>query len=210
MYGAASSTVDEDPPTLPPFEVPGFPPDYDPVPLPDPYPEDPYPDDGDTGGDGGGGSEPIPEEPNPACPILEQAARDAGCDLRNPPRLEVNGCGTTDFDAPDYLLARPWLGEIFTGACDSHDTCYGTFGTNKESCDLRLGNQMRQACSSSAFTLGMTDFPFHACDEQANIYSGVLQSSLVTFFISGPAFDRAQHEGQCRMLAEEAQAEDCP
>jgi len=75
VYGAASSTVDDDPPTLPPFEVPGFPPDFDPAPLPDPYPEDPYPGDGDTGGDGGGGSEPIPDA---LCPLL-LANKPEGC-----------------------------------------------------------------------------------------------------------------------------------
>jgi len=169
---------------------------------------------GGGGGFGGGASTYANEEPgnwyDPVqCATIEAQAAQNQCDLNNVPVLTRNGCGNKDFDVPDFLLARPSLGNIFTPACDDHDVCYGTFGTSKDSCDLVLGNKMRNACSAQ-FAMGVTDMPFAACDEQASLYTGALQSPLISTFISGPTFQQAQKEGLCRVIAHEHWDKGCP
>ncbi|MDZ4377137.1 MAG: hypothetical protein U0973_03125 [Xanthomonadaceae bacterium] len=169
---------------------------------------------GGGGGFGGGGSTTVEEDPrfwfDPVqCAAIETQAAQNQCDLNNVPVLIPNGCGNKDFDVPDFLLARPSLGAIFTPACDSHDICYGNFGTSKDSCDLVLGNKMRNACSEQ-FAMGVTDLPFAACDEQASLYSGALQSPLIATFISGPTFQQAQKGGQCRFIKQQHRDAGCP
>lgn len=171
---------------------------------------------GGTGGGGGGyggtQTDVLPDTNNydvAKCAALVTEASQNQCDLSSVPILTPNGCGNNDFDVPDYLLARPSLGDIFRPACNDHDVCYGTFGTSKDSCDLVLGNKMRNTCSN-LWLGGITDMPLAACDEQASLYSGALQSPLVSKFISGPTFEQAQKEGHCRAIADKYVDTGCP
>lgn len=190
--------------TRPP-ELPTFP--------SDPDPEDPYPSDGDNGGDGGGGSEPPPAEPSPACAVFEQAARDAGCDLQHPPTLAVNGCGAAgslDF-FPDFLVLAPGIGglNLFTGACNTHDVCYGTFPGAKRSCDDALQVDMLEACDMTFTPLEKT-LHGNACFFQAVSYAQGLQSMAIEAMGSIAAFNAGQAEGICRALSKAAEEEQCP
>ncbi|ECC9297360.1 hypothetical protein DRF02_24100 [Salmonella enterica subsp. salamae] len=55
------------------------------------------------------------------------------------------GCGdeSTDRFVPDSLGAANFL-----PACGNHDTCYGTLGSDKATCDANLGADMKLACKN--------------------------------------------------------------
>ena len=135
------------------------------------------------------------------------------CDLANPPVLTTNGCGSgvSTHLVPDYLYVNGApimrLGPIFTGACNLHDICYGTYGSDKESCDTALHSKM-----ISNAKLGMTDFQWGIYGPYAKLqalgYSAGLQAPFISYF-SGNAFDSAQLSGACRFYSKVANNKGC-
>lgn len=149
--------------------------------------------------------------------ICEQIFSSAppGCDLRNPPQVEVNGCGSRGSEAiPDYLIS-PVLpvvavsfGGIFKPACDAHDMCYSNLGVSKDLCDeqLRIGmiDEAKRRMSPIQYA---TFAPF--VEAQAVAYSRSLRWEWVQARFSGPAFDDAQRLSLCRNLAGGARGNLC-
>ncbi len=126
------------------------------------------------------------------------------CDVYSPPQLEVNGCGTTGgVPVPDHLVSgvspalAAYFGPMFTAACDLHDLCYGTAGSNKQQCDEGLYDDMIAAALQQIPTYLHAVF-IPAAIGQAWAYSRFLQWEWVEPWTSQPAFDSAQAEARCR------------
>lgn len=68
-----------------------------------------------------------------------------GCSKLKRPFAQANGCG------PDGIFGAPIpdnYGPVgFTGFCNSHDLCYTTSGSTKNSCDAGLVNDLKSACT---------------------------------------------------------------
>lgn len=95
--------------------------------------------------------------------------------------IETNGCGSKDSAwVPDSFF---WIID-FTRACNAHDQCYGTCGSNKTMCDFMLGAEMALECTPLIF------FPIlhKACLAQAGIYAAAVLG------MGGEAYEDAQDE----------------
>ncbi|GAB1406185.1 hypothetical protein MASR1M8_01040 [Thermomonas brevis] len=132
------------------------------------------------------------------------------CDLKNPPTLVQNGCGSSGISGavPDYLAAAPQLGNMFTAACNLHDVCYGTYNTNKNTCDAQLATDMyndakREIPSSQWPRLE----PY--VRSQANAYAYGLADPLIEFFFSNDAFNKAKTDAYCRQSSINLQTWGC-
>lgn len=135
------------------------------------------------------------------------------CDLKNPPLLVTNGCGSgfSTNVIPDYLSVYGVpvlpLGPIFQDACNAHDVCYGTYYTVKEACDLTLNTNM---INQAKLTLTDRQWTFYGAyiKMQAFAYSAGLQAPFIES-ISGDAFKAAQADGACRVYAAKANEAGC-
>lgn len=129
----------------------------------------------------------------------------AGCDVHNPPPLQVNGCGAAGGPGvPDYLIASPalqpgaaYFGYVFRQACDVHDMCYGTAGSDKHQCDERLRDDMIAQAQQSMGDSAFVAFGVFVVG-QATAYAKFLQWEWVEPWTSLPAFIKAQEEAFCR------------
>lgn len=152
------------------------------------------------------------EEKNAACDSITSGVP-ATCNLRYPPELIQNGCGTgaTANIVPDSLIVNgvtvARFGNLFTSACNRHDTCYGTFGTDKETCDIALGVDMLNKARDVIPTYQWAYYESHVI-VQAAFYSSFLRSSFGELF-SNQAFEAAQIEGLCRKLHTSAVSAGC-
>ncbi len=169
---------------------------------------------GGGGGFGGGGSSTGDQDPgpgfDPACDLLWPQAAEADCHLGSPPPLVVNGCGAAgSIDlVPDGLIGVPQFGNIFTPACNAHDTCYGTYGTDKHGCDRKLRDDMVNGCKDIMDAQEEAIW-MNSCVIQAEQYSSTLQNPFFEYLVSGSAFISAQDEGFCRLLTDEARTFSC-
>jgi len=159
---------------------------------------------GSGGGHGGWGgvSTVAPENPGvpDECPNIHDAALSIACDLKNPPRLVVNGCGSRGSAwVPDGVPGYPGL---FSAACNEHDVCYGSMGVTKESCDANLGARMARECQSisSADVLARG-----LCVLAASAYPAALRGLPQ----AETAFAKAQQEAECRNLSAMAKTWGC-
>lgn len=180
----------------PPVSVPGF---------------------GGIGGGGGGwgndGNSGDPEREYRAhwCSDFPSEVWKHGCDVYSPPQLAVNGCGTAGgAPVPDFLVSpvmpgvAAGLGGVFTIACNRHDTCYGTAGSSKATCDDALYQDMVMFAEQK--------IPSHllpmlspAVRGQAWAYSRYLRWDTISPWNSGGYFDMAQDQAYCRRWASEHQ-----
>ena len=170
-----------------------------------------YSDPSDSGDDEPADTE-TDEEKKAECDAI--AAKVSGsCDLKNPPLMVTNGCGsgvTTNL-VPDFLSVYGVpvlrLGPIFEGACNMHDICYGTYFSSKEACDLSLNTNMIKLARLRMTDAQWTTYgPFVKL--QALGYSAGLQAPFIDG-ISGEAFNQAQLDGACRVYSGKAKAAGC-
>ncbi len=65
----------------------------------------------------------------------------------------VNGCGpnVTNFWTKVSHNIATFLGKNFESCCNKHDTCYGTCGNNKKTCDSELKFCMKSVCRKKKF-----------------------------------------------------------
>jgi hypothetical protein len=77
-----------------------------------------------------------------------------GCGPDGGPQIPNNptGCGDTSFLEP----------------CNAHDICYGTCGSNKDSCDHAFLDAMLEICSGSSCA--------YSCSQYANTYYGAVHN----------------------------------
>lgn len=74
---------------------------------------------------------------------------------QNSKPISTNGCGPRilifDFDLGQYLVPDSAIGDwdLFNSACNEHDRCYGTCGSDKESCDTKMKEAMLSACDKA-------------------------------------------------------------
>jgi hypothetical protein len=92
-----------------------------------------------------GGDIPV-EAPDPdvLCPALQERYDAANCSAH--PYVAPNGCGASDFVGfliPEQIPGTP---VDITNACNDHDSCYGKPGTNRATCDMQIGNSIRELC----------------------------------------------------------------
>lgn len=166
---------------------------------------------GGSGGGWGGGMGHSDTSPDNdyriICTDLQANPPPGVCDASNPPPLIQNGCGSSSFDVPDFLVSTSHpieaagYGGIFTAACNKHDVCYGTAWESKEGCDTRLKDDM---IAGAKALIPPDRWPvFQAeVEGQAAAYSSGLQWGPVGAFISGPVFDAAKTEATCRSWAQ--------
>ncbi|WP_264293984.1 RHS repeat-associated core domain-containing protein [Diaphorobacter aerolatus] len=96
------------------------------------------------------------------------------------------GCGDAK---TDKYIPDSYFGEAsFLGACSAHDRCYGTWQADKNQCDDKLRDDMKQACDE-ANAAGKIGLPA-VCRFQASVYHFVLKDINK----GQPAYDAAQEE----------------
>lgn len=67
----------------------------------------------------------------------------------------VNGCGPEWISVPNYYYMVGWFRIDrfpFVNACNQHDICYGTLGSNRAACDTQFYNNLRAICAANAST----------------------------------------------------------
>lgn len=157
---------------------------------------------GHRGGGGGGGwggaSTDTPPYYSPApdpCGDVAHMAAHSNCDLKNPPPLTTNGCGSRGTEwVPDGV---PGYRNLFTVACDFHDRCYGNWNASKVDCDVELGINMVSACNLiSPSNSRALEF----CTVAALTYPAALRFLPA----AETAFRTAQQDGLCRYLSKMA------
>jgi len=138
--------------------------------------------------------------PKPAPPSPRPKPGFKLCQLVTP---NQNGCGAKN----GYKLKTQDTGLWnFTPACNAHDLCYGTCGSDKADCDRKFRDDMYEACEAYnrwLLPLLPPGVPiYRACRAQAYTYY-----NFVKIFGQG-AFDEAQKEGvNCKEIPED---ECCP
>ena len=116
----------------------------------------------------------------------------------------TNGCGPAPKDAwnkfKNWAIPDSALGPDFTSACDRHDICYGTCGSDKAQCDLNFLSDMRDQCEEYVDSLYSSGFRSwfqgsyiertdrNICDKIARLYYKAVKDKG-----QGP-FDDAQDE----------------
>ena len=100
----------------------------------------------------------------------------------------VNGCGPEGWVlhmvVPDKVVFAPGLGWIsFTSACNAHDTCYGTCGSNKATCDSKMKEDTINICNKIPAVLGA---------ERQTCLSAAENFYIVVSSLGNGAFDTAQ------------------
>lgn len=107
-----------------------------------------------------------------------------------------NGCGPSGGPkVPDYIYYASIFGTRntfpFVNACDVHDVCYGTLGTNQAQCDNQFLNNLLAICSANATSWTSRQY----CNGFAYSYY-----YAVAWFGSS-AFDNAQNKAyECTYL----------
>src|SRR5699024_3702251 len=97
-----------------------------------------------------------------------------------------NGCGAEGDDLP---VPQGFGWADFQPACNEHDICYGTCGTNRVACDADLASGIADICDT-AYAYGLMPLKHKVCMTMAGAYGlAVATSGMGTF--------------------EEAQKEDC-
>lgn len=175
---------------------------------------------------GGGGFTTLNPQNREMCGAALASLDELGCGVDDGVRpRSVNGCGSGGADVPDYSVSAPTAGNIFTAACNAHDLCYGSFGSVKEDCDLKLGNAMRAVCAAyfdpnnpgwaEAVSLARRAQILSGCNLQSQAYETGLMSSTFQQWLAAnlpsgwgwaagqlpsaqDAFDAAQKEDACR------------
>jgi RHS repeat-associated protein len=67
-------------------------------------------------------------------------------------QISVNGCSIPRW--LKWLPAAKVFNNLFNGACNNHDICYGTCNKNKEGCDDRFYEEMIASCSAYSNDVG--------------------------------------------------------
>lgn len=166
-----------------------------------------------TGGGGSYGGEAAAEQDNEALCNAISSLVSANCDLKNPPVLTVNGCGSgmSTYLVPDYLMANGALmvgfGPIFAEACNQHDFCYGTYLFSKDECDAILELDMIQIAKEEMSSMQWFLYRFHVRN-QAIAYSAALQTPPFLSVAQG-AYANAQADGECRAYSKMADEAGC-
>lgn len=167
----------------------------------------------------------VPVEPPPpelTCP--EVAEKMAELDCPNHTLRPPNGCGRAGWGGMFIPQTIPGTPINAVPACDTHDTCYGTLGSNKGDCDVQLGDDIRAQCNTPGgqnfirnecnirIDAGSTPLNQHDCQVNitemcvgsAYIYQGTVQAYGFDGFYS------AQIDAGCAALLELKNANDCP
>jgi hypothetical protein len=87
-------------------------------------------------------------DPDVLCPALQERYDAANCDAHT--YTAPNGCGSSDivgYLIPDTI---PNTNISARRACDDHDDCYGAIGRDRATCDVQIGNAIREICTDRA------------------------------------------------------------
>lgn len=85
--------------------------------------------------------------PNAPCPYAPDFTA-ADCPAQSCYAGPPNGCGSRSLIIiSDQIIPDQWpAGVDFTQACNAHDTCYFTPGSNKNDCDNRFHEALLTEC----------------------------------------------------------------
>lgn len=163
----------------------------------------------------------VTEETIRQCQMANAALESNECD-GHLTSLEPDGCGSglSELIVPDGYMGLNATSGIFTTACNTHDRCYSLPGAYKLSCDVELGNNMRETCNEffdpTSPIFASTDpneLAEHRslCNLQAQVYeTGLMHAvpflsalSLDMLPSSQSAFDAAQKAAKCNPLIEQ-------
>ena len=109
----------------------------------------------------------------------------AGGGFQPAPRSVVpNGCGSETSFFNSNRIPQSFGGADFSGPCNAHDVCYGTFGAKKSQCDFNFLHDLQQEC----FTGSRSVKHIPPCLGAANLYFSAV------FFGGGPAYRQGQLE----------------
>lgn len=102
-----------------------------------------------------------------------------------------NGCGPEGGPAvPNYITYWNFFGHTdvfpFVNACNNHDICYGTLGSNKNTCDANFLNDLTNICNDN----GTTSFSRTYCKGLAYTYY------YAVHWFGQSAFDAAQRKAR--------------
>jgi hypothetical protein len=179
----------------------------------------------DTDSSSGTYGQTVPVEPPPpelTCP--EVAEKMAELDCPNHPFSGPNGCGRAGWAGMLIPQTIPGTPINAVPACDAHDTCYGSLGSNKENCDEQLGADIRAQCGTAGGqqiirdtcnvdiaagtnTLSVPDCIINStqiCEGTGYIYQGAVQA----YGFDG--FYNAQIVAACAALLDLKNANACP
>ncbi|KAG7668367.1 hypothetical protein Ndes2526B_g00915 [Nannochloris sp. 'desiccata'] len=151
-----------------------------------------------------------PAEP---CPYDPQFTA-ADCPNQSCWAAPPNGCGSSSLTViSEEIVPDQWpAGVDFNEACDVHDMCYYTPGTQKNECDNEFHEALLAECRES---LQCTDLPvvgeqcfenpsenplFGPCQGLADLYFNAVQQVAEDAFTRGQE-EAIQHADQCRQAA---------
>jgi hypothetical protein len=103
-----------------------------------------------------------------------------------------NGCGPENGPSvPNYFyFLNIWPPHLdvfpFVNACNNHDICYGTLGSNKATCDSHFLSDMQRICADNA----SSSASYYYCDGLAYTYYEAVH------LFGQSAFDNAQAEAR--------------
>ena len=142
--------------------------------------------------------------PQLTCADLRNSAP-PGCDPYNPPLLVTDGCSVPIVGSA-LLSINQQYGDIFRGACDKHDICYGTPAAVKTDCDDKLAIDMINGAASVMTT---SDFLAAASTihRQAALYADQLKANILG--IPQTLFNKAQAAASCRVIYFALKARNC-
>ncbi|KAL4436790.1 hypothetical protein ABPG75_003929 [Micractinium tetrahymenae] len=118
-----------------------------------------------------------------------------------------NGCGSRSLVViSDQIVPDKWPGGVdFTAACNAHDVCYFTLGSQKDACDRTFLDALLAECNRA---VGCIDIPIlgqrcadnplrDACAQLAQTYYEAVQRLGQPSFDKDQA-DQAAHVEQCK------------
>lgn len=152
----------------------------------------------DNGGSGEVWAEQYPIDDNGAgseiCTSLRNSVP-SGCNVASPPHVTLDGCT----GVPDFLVVNGTpassIGAVFTAACNNHDRCYQTLGSDKQECDLRLEQDMIRNAMESIPSAQWSYYESHVRLQAAAYAYGLYNNVLL---IPQNIFNSRQAEAACR------------
>lgn len=109
----------------------------------------------------------------------------AGVGFRHAPRSVVpNGCGSDTSFFNSNRIPQSFGAADFSGPCDAHDVCYGTFGAKKSQCDFNFLHDLQQECFNGSRSV----IHIPPCLGVAKLYFSAV------YFGGGPAYRQGQLE----------------
>lgn len=165
------------------------------------------------GEDGNAGAPPV-DTPSirEACAAADEVWQANGCDSNYAP-IAVNGCGPGGVIG--LVVPDSFEHISFSQACNKHDACYSTLGSERSGCDFDIEADILEACAEGRvhWRAWCSDNPAdgvtnsgcvqemdYQCTGRAAAYRGAVASLGLNFFQAAQASARCQGPNDVRQL----------